>query len=315
MLPEDIDSIKDSVSTFRRSVGQSIRSVETESNRVRENFNALGQQFKTLTSDISAQKGRLDTAITQFQQQFSEAEDRRRDQFEQAKDKRREDYEKLIGELREESNNSILELRNTFQTLIDKTKEDRDQSNLTLNQMSTVLIQEIQGQREKAAELITIITNSGLIGGYQATANQERTTSRVWQLIAVFSFMGLIGFAICAFLATLPEQLHWGRVGARAFVAITFGILAAYAARQADKHEVTERRNRKMELELAAIDPYLSELPVDTRHKIKEELASRLFAQSEQPDIVTNSKTSGSAFDLLRMALETISTLTKKLGG
>ena len=95
-------------------------------------------------------------------------------------------------------------------------------------------------------------------------------------------------------------------------MAVTFGILAAYAARLADKHESIERKNRKMELELAAIDPYLSELPVNTRHKIKEELASRLFAQSEQPEIITNSKTSGSVFDLLRMALETISNLTKK---
>ncbi len=169
-------------------------------------------------------------------------------------------------------------------------------------------------RREKAAELITIITNTGLIGGYQKIANKEHTTSTRWHTIAILSFMGLIAFALLAFLATLPEQFHWGKVGSRAFVALTFGILAAYAARLADKHEAIERKNRKMELELAAIDPYLLELPVETRHKIKEELASRLFGQSEQTEITTDSKTSGSAFDLLRMALETIGNLTKKAG-
>jgi hypothetical protein len=314
-MPVDSSHVKDSIASLRRSASQFTRNVETEFDRLHKEFNSLTKQMETLASNITAQKTRLDTAITQFQQQFSQAEDRRREQFEQAKDKRREDYEKLVGEIKAEFNNDIRELRNTFQSLIDKTKEDRDRFNSDLKQRSTVLIQEIERQKEKAAELITIITNSGLIGGYQKVANQEQTTSRVWQGMAILSFIGLIAFAVFAFLATLPEQFVWGRVGARAFVAVTFGIFAAYAARQADKHESIERKNRKMELELAAIDPYLSELPVDTRHKIKEELASRLFAQSERPEIITNSKTSGSVSDLLRMALETISNLTKKGGG
>lgn len=313
-LPRDIDGIRESVASFRRSAGQFIRNLEAEHNELTAKQETLSQQIQTITTEINTQKGRLDTAITQFQQQFSEAEDRRREQFEQAKDKRKKDYETLVGGIEETFTADLENLKEKFQSFLDVITERKEKVHTELTQAAEEIIKQIEKQKSKAAELVTIITNSGMVGGYQTIANKEKTSSIIWQVIAVLSFLGLIGFAIVAFKATLSETLHWGKVGARAFVAITFGILAAYAARQADKHEESERKNRKMELELAAIDPYLSELPVETRHKIKEELASRLFAQNETTAIVNDSKTSGSVVDLLRMALESIDNLTKKSG-
>jgi len=314
VLPQDVEGIRESIASFRRSAGQFIRNLEIEHNELLAKHETLVQQLESITAEINTQKGRLDTAITQFQQQFSEAENRRREQFEQAKDKRKEDYEKLIGEIEESFNNDLGALTEKFHSLLDKINESKDKIQSELTRSAEDIIKHIEKQKEKASELVTIITNSGMIGGYQDVANKEKTLSIVWQVIAVLSFVGLIGFAIFAFTATLSGELHWGKIGARAFVAITFGLLAAYAARQADKHEEAERKNRKMELELAAIDPYLSELPVETRHKIKEELASRLFAQNDTTAISNDSKTSGSIMDLLRMALETIDNLTKKSG-
>ncbi len=313
-LPRDIDGIRESVTSFRRSAGQFIRNLEVEHNDLTAKHEALSQQFEGITAEINTQKGRLDTAITQFQQQFSEAEDRRREQFEQAKDKRKEDYETLVGDIEESFNSNLEKLQEKFQSLLDAVNESKDKSYKELTLSTEEIIKQIEKQKEKAAELVTIITNSGMVGGYQTVANKAKTSLIIWQVIAVLSFLGLIAFAIVAFKATFSETLHWGKVGSKVFVAITFGILAAYAARQADKHEEAERKNRKMELELVAIDPYLSELPVETRHKIKEELASRLFAQSENSTVINGSKTSGSIVDLLRMALESIDNLSKKSG-
>ncbi len=313
-LPRDIDGIRESVASFRRSAGQFIRNLETEHNDLKAKQEALYLQLQSITAEINTQKGRLDTAITQFQQQFSEAEDRRREQFEQAKDKLKEDYETLVGEIEESFTSNLSQLEEKYQSLLGTITGDKEKLHTELTKAAEEVINQIEKQKTKAAELVTIITNSGMVGGYQTVANKEKTSSIIWQVIAVLSFIGLIAFAIVAFKATLSDTLHWGKVGARAFVAITFGILAAYAARQADKHEESERKNRKMELELAAIDPYLSELPVETRHKIKEQLASRLFAQSENSSIVNESKTSGSIVDLLRIALESIDNLSKKGG-
>jgi hypothetical protein len=118
---------------------------------------------------------------------------------------------------------------------------------------------------------------------------------------------GLIAFAIVAFQTTIQGDFRWGVFGARAFVAITFGIAAAWAAREAEKHQNSERRNRKMELELASISPYLALLPEQTQFEVKKELAQRFFGHTDHSaDAKTDQQTTGSTLDLLRMALEII---------
>ena len=93
--------------------------------------------------------------------------------------------------------------------------------------------------------------------------------------------------------------------GARAFVAIAFGIGAAWAAREAEKHQQAERHNRKMELELASISPYLALLPDDTQFAVKTDLAKRLFGQmGPNSESKNDPQVTGSALDLVRMALE-----------
>ncbi len=130
--PADVDGLKDSVASLRRSAGQLNRNIEAEFNRLSEKFGSLTKQFESLGSDVAAQKSRLDNAIAQFQQQFSQAEARRSEQFEQAKDKRSGDYEKLIADIREEFDNNLQELRNTFQGTISETKESLHQLDLDL---------------------------------------------------------------------------------------------------------------------------------------------------------------------------------------
>lgn len=312
---EEVEGIKDSIVSFRRSAGQYIKYLEVEYNGLVDKIKGISAQASDINEEINSQKGRLDQAISQFQQQFSDAEDRRREQFEKAKEKRKEDYDQLISEIEEQFANETNEIKEEFSSVLNDIKTQSTSINEELNQNAETLLNKIEKEKSKASEIVTIITNSGMVGGYQEIANQEKKSAKIWQIIATSSLVFLIGFAIFTFAATFSGELHWGKIGARIFVAASFGLLAAYAARQADKHEIAERKNRKMELELAAIDPYLSELPEDKKHCIKEELASRLFAQHDDlNESVANGKTTGSITDILQMALESINTLSKKTG-
>jgi len=62
-----------------------------------------------------------------------------------------------------------------------------------------------------------------------------------------------------------------------------------------------------MELELASISPYLALLPDDTQFAVKTELAKRCFGQSDPiPETKNDKQVTGSALDLVRMALEMV---------
>lgn len=143
-----------------------------------------------------------------------------------------------------------------------------------------MLMDELEKYRKYAQKLVGIIANTGMVSGYQRIANQERRAAIIWNILAIIGMIGLITFAIYSFTYISHDSFNWTILVGRIFVAGSFGAFAAYAARQANIHQQLERYNRKMELELASIDPYLASLPQEVRDYIKGTLAERLFAQN-----------------------------------
>lgn len=113
-------------------------------------------------------------------------------------------------------------------------------------------------------------------------------------------------------MVSLEGDFRFSVFGAKAFVAVAFGIGVAWAARQADKHQEIERRNRRIELDLASISPYLAPFPVTEQNEIKKQLAERLFGSTDPVSVTKDGETTGSLIDLLRMTLKTLDNLSKK---
>lgn len=64
-----------------------------------------------------------------------------------------------------------------------------------------------------------------------------------------------------------------------------------------------ENHNRKAELELASLDPFLEKLPEETRHKVKEELTSKFFGLSSTEVKDDESVSYLALLDLLKTAI------------
>jgi len=164
---------------------------------------------------------------------------------------------------------------------------------------------DLEDKKEQAENIVNAIASTGMTGGFQKVANNAEESKKRWQKLTVFSLAGLISFAIIAFFGTIEPTFQLGKFGARAFVALSFAILAAYAAKQADKNSEIEKKNRKLELEFASIEPYLSKLPIDKQNLLKEKLAEKWFAQNdEQIAFKELEKTHGNMIDVFKMFLE-----------
>jgi hypothetical protein len=77
------------------------------------------------------------------------------------------------------------------------------------------------------------------------------------------------------------QGLDWRLVTFRMAVTLILLVPAFYARSESEKHRKREQQARKMELELASIDPYLELLPPDKRVEIKGKLTERFFGQPE----------------------------------
>src|SRR3990172_8125090 len=284
-----------------KSLGEKVAEQETRIVTLVGRSDETQKVFHEIKTQIDTQKSRLDVAITEFQKQFSEAEDRRRSDFDTQLKKQSEDY-KLDKEKFEKENKQFIDLKN---------KESMELLEGFQKQGSTA-IQFLEERKKLTSDLLKVISNIGVTGNFNKIANSDRKWAD-WLRIIAFVFMaGAAGLAIYTVFYVIKGDFDWKNVLFRITTTLILFVPGYYAAKESEKHRRSEQRYRRMELELASIDPYLESLPEDKRHTLKETLAQRFFGQPEKTEVIMDGEdivTAKSLFDLFK---EVIKHLVKK---
>lgn len=312
---EQIEGLRESVSSFRRSAGQYLSSIDRERSDLSQDLSDLKARLSEVTDEVSKQKSRLDEAITEYQKQFSQGEAARR---EESTKLQVEISEQTKSQLKEQANRLELELKRAKESMAaaeEAQKETFAEQRHEIEKLAKEHLLNMQGFRDQAQELLHVIGNTGMAGEFQKAARSARNSVRAWEAVTCLALAGLIAFAIMTYTATSAPAsgIVWPEVFARIFVAVTFGVLAAFAVRQVDRYHQTERRNRRYQLELSSIDPYLVNLEPGKRDEVKIRLAEKLFGNAGLDGTSRDSRGGeGTSLDLLRMALETLQQSIKK---
>lgn len=309
---EQVESLKDAVTSFRRSAGQLLASLERDKERLASELHGANARLEALAGEIASQKGRVDSVISDQQQQFSASEGARREEF-----------AKSQAEANAELKSAIEDRRNNFEALEEEVTakfeafavSSKAEFTAILGQSESAAkahLAELVGFRDQAQKLMQVIGSTGMAGEFQKAATSAKRLVGFWQALAVGSMIGLIWFAISAYQSAEQLDPSWAVIGSRLFVAVAFGILAVFAVRQADRYHESETRNRRYQLELSSIEPYLAGLPEEVRNDVKVKLAERLFGNTDLQATQATGKASGNGLDVARMALETVQEALKK---
>lgn len=301
-----ISDFSETLVSFRRSAGQYAHYIEEEFNKLKSNYNELNKEFTELKAQITAQKTRLDTAISNFQTQFSEAETKRSDTFNNSEIKRTEKFDASVTKQKETFDSELSRQIDSFETTLKAYKKQADDNLDSIKNDTKSLVDNLTDKKNEAEKLVNVIANIGMAGGYQKVANEARKAKLIWQVATTVALTGLIAFAIIAFISAVSGEFNLGKFGARIFAAISFGIFAAYSAREAEKSGNREVKNRQLELELASIDLYLAKLPEDKQISIKTELASKWFGNLQNIEKENKDNFNGNSYELLKMVLNNL---------
>ena len=94
--------------------------------------------------------------------------------------------------------------------------------------------------------------------------------------------MGVVVIVVASSLwASLAQEFDWKASVFRMILAVLLSVPSAYLARESAKHRELHNKHLQTSLELRAINPYLASLPVDEQHRIKAEVAGRIFGSKE----------------------------------
>lgn len=258
--------LTDVIGEFER---QFTASQEARSQEHGEELRILNQQAVQIASE---QQG-----------QFSSAQESRGREFLEAQAARQTKFDGVVAEyvkgLADHNAQFTLERDMISRRLQEHVKQlETDYENKASAQLAI-----IEDHRTNVEKLVGVIGNLGVTSGYQTAANHARYSMWFWQFITVAAIIGLIAFGwhTLPMLEDKNGAFHWGVFAGRVFLALAFGVLAAYAGSQADKLFVVEGRNRKLALELEAVGPYLTLLPEEEQSKFRIALGERVFGRED----------------------------------
>lgn len=207
---------------------------------------SLEGEMKKYSDAFEHQKGRIDSLINTQQEQFSKTQSDKNDKYE------------LFVE----------ELQSTF----DEWTEEKTQK-------AQIIIDALTEHNHHAKEIVGIIGNIGVTGNYQKIANEEKKTANLFRWIATGCFGGmLIAVIIVLIISFFQDGFTWEMALFRVVTALVFAAPGIYCAMESSKHRKREQLNRKIELELASISPFLEKLQDESKsQEILAELAPEYF--------------------------------------
>jgi len=325
----DVEVLKTSVEGFKAETQTTIGDLKAQLDAERLKISTQSSEHQKLFAD--AQEGRNNTynetlrkiqdnvtkTLTDQQGQFSTAQENRNQGFTAAQTEAQKRFGDLMGDYTKRLADQDAEF--TKQRDASTAEAQKQLSNLTedYDVKAQVILDSVNKRREEVEKLVGVIGNLGVTSGYQKTANQARASMWIWQGVAVLAMITVILFAWRAFLPEIQGQFTWEGFATRVFITITVGVLAAYAASQADRFFQTERTNRKLALELTVIDPFIALLPLEEQQKFKLEVGKRTFAQETQ--VTTHEKSPATTLDVLigskegRQVLQLLAELVPKI--
>jgi hypothetical protein len=249
-------------------------------------------------SDILAKiQDSLAKVLSDQQGQFSGAQENRNREFAATQSEAQKRFADLIADHTRRLAEADAVFTKELGGLITQGKEQLSQLGVDYSGKAGLILKDVEKRRGEVEKLVGVIGSLGVTSGYQKTADSARKSMWLWQGVAVIAMGAVIFFAFKAFLPTLQGAFSWETFAARVFLTITVGVLAAYAASQADRFFKIEKYNRKMALELAAIDPFIALLPPEEQQKFKLEIGRRSFAQEDVTS--TDHKSPATTLDVL----------------
>ena len=99
----------------------------------------------------------------------------------------------------------------------------------------------------------------------------------------------IVGIAGYSFIESMHQSFDLSNSLLRLGLVFLLSVPAAYLARESTKHRQQQYTHLQTSLDLKAINPYIASLPDEEQHKIKSEIAQRIFAPKDFQSISNES--------------------------
>ncbi|GIV28631.1 MAG: hypothetical protein KatS3mg027_2445 [Bacteroidia bacterium] len=191
------------------------------------------------------------------------------------------------------TNNNVQQLITKFNAdftqFQDQAKQKLEEQINNIQKDSKQILDELNKKLEEAKKIVNVIGNVAISHSYKETAEYHKKQANKFRCISLgFMVVSVVYLIVIIILTTMHHNADWWQSLIRIVAATLFIYPAQYAAAQSNKHRELENYNRKMELDLAAINPFIELLDENKKKEIKEKLVERYFKPIEIEKVSDN---------------------------
>lgn len=283
---EDLSSVAEGLDQFHEQFVELLGDVQSRTSTLRDEIAELGRQRDAISEDIDAKKTALETYIDEFEEQLSEDQKQQEEsytaEFAAVQTKLDEAIARANTYYDEDVGRHDEQLK-TFRTEFDQFAADQQSHYSEMSeqhaQQAAELLQDLQDKLTEGQKLVGMISEVTMTGHYQRNAEQQKRSADIWRIATVVAIVATVASAVVVAYVGYVNRTEpgWWNFVHTAGVTLALSALSAFLAKQTRSHRQRETQYRSLELELATLDPFLSTMSDDDRHRIKSDLASRYF--------------------------------------
>jgi hypothetical protein len=176
-----------------------------------------------------------------------------------------------------------------FDAVATKLQQKSDDEFKDLATKAGVILTVLGKFQDDAAKVFGVVVNTSQAGAYSSYANQEKGTANYLRWSAIVLMMLGVAVLVVPEIAKIMKDaagyaLDWRVTLGRVPFSLILFVPAFYLARESGKHRTNEILNRRRELILSTIDPYLVLLDNKKAEEIKVEIAKGIFSEGGIPN-------------------------------
>jgi hypothetical protein len=146
---------------------------------------------------------------------------------------------------------------------------------------------DIESKKGQIDKILGHVSGRTIAGDFEKSAVEERSMADYLRYASLGCMTLIVSIVAYSFWETTTDKFNWESSIFRIILAFMLSIPAAYLAKESSKHRDQQYSHLQTSLDLKTISPYIASLPEEEQHKIKIEVASRLF--SPKKNLQTNS--------------------------
>lgn len=304
------------ISTFEKIVQEKYNNLEKENKELKQTLDELNNEIKSNKTELKRIKSSLEQKELEiqninstFQTDFANIKATANQNYDSDRKAFRTEFDSLKQNIDAEKMN----FRVKFDTLMSTLNNEIEEIKTEIDTNTTTIIDELNQKLVDAKNIVGVIGDVSVTGNYQQIANSNKKTADNLRLVAIILMLILSGLLIYTIWDINGDTFDWTKSLIRILAAAALSYPATYAARESTKHRRLEIVNRKAELELAAINPFIELLPENKKQEIKEKLVEKYFGNnSANIDTSDNQKDDEVSINALDKILKTILSNIKK---